>query len=78
MQVKPKGAAFVARALESVLRKFPAEASRMLDDGGVLRQVIRCPCPSKLSLAKQRPAILGPRLSRRVKCAQRYRHNGSM
>ncbi|CAM9704986.1 unnamed protein product [Pylaiella littoralis] len=39
-QVKPKGAAFVARALESVLRKFPAEASRMLDDGGVLRQVV--------------------------------------
>lgn len=38
-QVKPKGAAFVSRALESVLRKFPVEASRMLDDGGVIRQV---------------------------------------
>ncbi|CAM9383693.1 unnamed protein product [Ectocarpus sp. 4 AP-2014] len=37
--VKPKGAAFVSRALESVLRKFPVEASRMLDDGGVIRQV---------------------------------------
>ncbi|CAM9115051.1 unnamed protein product [Ectocarpus fasciculatus] len=37
--VKPKGAAFVSRAIESVLRKFPVEASRMLDDGGVLRQV---------------------------------------
>lgn len=39
MQVKPKGAAFVSRALESVLRKFPVEGSRMLHDGGVLGQV---------------------------------------
>lgn len=38
-KVKPKGAAFVSRALESVLRKFPVEASRMLADGGVLKQV---------------------------------------
>eukprot|EP00752_Nemacystus_decipiens_P012244 g10853.t1 len=38
-QVKPKGAAFVSRALETLLRKFPVEASTMLADGGVLKQV---------------------------------------
>eukprot|EP00904_Undaria_pinnatifida_P002018 jgi/Undpi1/11817/HiC_scaffold_4.g01516.m1 len=39
-QVKPQGAAFVSRALESLLRKFPAESSRMLADGGVIREVV--------------------------------------
>lgn len=38
-QVKPQGAAFVSRALESLLRKFPADSSRMLADGGVIGQV---------------------------------------
>lgn len=38
-QVKPQGAAFVSRALETLLRKFPAEGSRMLGDGGVLLKV---------------------------------------
>lgn len=37
--MKPKGAAFVSRALETLLRKFPVEASTMLADGGVLKQV---------------------------------------
>lgn len=29
----------MSRALETVLRKFPVEASTMLADGGVLKQV---------------------------------------
>ena len=37
--MKPKGAAFVSRALETVLRKFPVEASTMLAEGGVIKQV---------------------------------------
>jgi hypothetical protein len=39
-EVSPRGAAYVAAAIETVLRRFPAEGADMLRQGGVLAKVL--------------------------------------